>query len=67
MTKHVLLTNPTDLSQLFTEKEAAARLRISNKTLYNLRIENKIHYRQLETNIRYSLGDILEYEERCRR
>jgi len=67
MAKVSTLTNPLDLSQLFTEQEAADRLSISIKNIYLLRKEGKIHYHQLGINIRYSLGDILEYEEGCRK
>ncbi|MDD4971054.1 MAG: helix-turn-helix domain-containing protein [Paludibacter sp.] len=67
MVKVSTLTNPLDLSQLFTEKETASRLSISIKNLYILRKEGKIHYHQVGINIRYSLGDIVEYEERCRK
>ncbi|MDP4239766.1 MAG: helix-turn-helix domain-containing protein [Bacteroidota bacterium] len=61
------LTNPLDYTQLFTEKETAAKLSTSVKNLYILRKEGKIHYCQDGKIIRYSLGDILEYEESCRR
>ena len=61
------LTNPTDYAQLYAEKEAAALLSISIKNLYILRKQGKIHYHQVGINVRYSLGDILEYEEGCRR
>jgi len=67
MVKVSTLTNPLDLSQLFTEQETADRLSISIKNLYILRKQGKIHYHQLGINIRYSLGDIMEYEEKCRR
>jgi excisionase family DNA binding protein len=61
------LTNPLDYSQLFTEQETADRLSISKPTIYRLRKQGKIHYHLVGINIRYSLGDILEYEESCRR
>jgi predicted site-specific integrase-resolvase len=61
------LTNPLNYAQLYTEKQAAELLSISIKNLYLLRKDGKIHYHQLGINIRYSLGDILEYEERCRK
>jgi len=67
MAKIRTLTNPLDNSQLFTEQQTANRLSISIKNLYILRKQGKIHYRQVGINIRYSLGDILEYEEGCRR
>ena len=67
MAKVCTLTNPLDNSQLFTEKEAATRLSISIKNLYILRKQGKIHYHQVGINIRYSFGDILEYEESCKR
>jgi len=67
MAKVSTLTNPLDLSQLFTEQETADRLSISIANIYRLRKQGKIHYHQVGINIRYSLGDILEYEERCRR
>jgi hypothetical protein len=58
---------PHDYSQLLTEREAADRLSISYRTLITLRYENKIAYRMIGNCVRYSLGDILEFEERCRR
>jgi len=61
------LTNPTNYTQLYTEKQADDLLSLSIKNLYILRKEGKIHYHQVGINIRYSLGDILEYEERCRK
>ncbi|MDD4972060.1 MAG: helix-turn-helix domain-containing protein [Paludibacter sp.] len=67
MAKVCTLTNPTNYAQLYTEKQAADLLNISIKNLYILRKEGKIHYHQVGINIRYSLGDILEYEESCRR
>ncbi|MDD4972059.1 MAG: helix-turn-helix domain-containing protein [Paludibacter sp.] len=67
MAKVSTLTNPLDLSQLFTEQETADRLSISIATIYRLRKQGKIHYHQVGINIRYSLGDIVEYEESCRR
>ena len=67
MAKVCTLTNPLDYSQLLTEQEAADRLSISIPTIYRLRKQRKIHYHQVGINIRYSLGDILEYEEGCRR
>ena len=67
MVKVSTLTTPTDYAQLYAEKEAAALLSISIKNLYILRKQGKIHYHQVGINIRYSLGDILEYEEGCRK
>ena len=66
MAKVCTLTNPLDYSQLFTEEQTADRLCISVKTLYLIRKQGKIHYHPVAINIRYSLGDILEYEESCR-
>jgi DNA-binding transcriptional ArsR family regulator len=67
LVKVCTLTNPLDYSQLFTEQETADRLRYSIPTLYRLRKQGKIHYRKDGNNIRYSLGDIVEYEENCKR
>jgi hypothetical protein len=67
MAKVCTLSNPLDYAQLFTEKEAADMLSISIKNLYLLRKEGKIHYCQDGKIIRYSLRDILEYEESCRK
>ena len=53
-------------AQLFTEKAAAEMMSISSRMLFNLRKEGKIHYLLLGNNVRYSLGDILEYEEKCK-
>jgi hypothetical protein len=61
------LTNPLDYSQLFAEKQAAERLSIFPLTLARLRKKGDIHYRLVGNSIRYSLGDIMEYEERCKR
>ena len=67
MAKVCTLTNPLDYSQLFTEEETAARLCISLQNIYRIRKLGNIHYRLVGNSIRYSLGDILEYEESCRR
>jgi len=67
MARICTLTNPLDYSQLFTEQEAANRLSISVPNLSRIRKQGKIHYRLVGNSIRYSLGDILEYEENCRR
>lgn len=61
------LTNPLDLTQLFTEEQTAARLSISTPTVYRYRKQGKLHYRQDGHTIRYSLGDIQEYEESIKR
>ena len=61
------LTNPLDYSQLFTEEETASRLCISLQNMYRIRKLGKIHYRQVGDSIRYSLGDIMEYEEKCKK
>ena len=61
------LSNPLESAKLFTEDKAAELLGISKRTLINLRNEGKIHYRQIGTSIRYSLADILEFQEKCRR
>jgi len=61
------LSNPIEMAQLFTEDRAAELLSISKRKLINLRNERKIHYRQVGDNIRYSLADIVEYQESCRR
>src|ERR1035437_3344776 len=63
LVKVCTLTNPLDYSQLFTEQETADRLSYSIPTLYRLRTQSKIHYRKDGNIIRYSLGEILEYEE----
>jgi len=67
MAKVGTLTNPLDYTQLFTEQETADRLSISIKNLYIIRKQGNIHYHHVGINIRYSLGDIVEYEEGCRR
>ena len=61
------LSNPLEMAQLFNEDKAAEILDISKSSVITLRKEKKIHYRQIGNNIRYSLADILEYQERCRR
>jgi len=58
---------PHDYSQLLTEREAADRLSISNRTLVTYDMKNKIAYRMIESCVRFNLGDIMEFEERCRR
>ena len=67
MTRVCTLTNPLDYSQLFTEQQTAERLSISVPNLSRIRKQGKIHYRLVGNSIRYSLGDIMEYEERCRK
>jgi len=67
MAKVCTMTNPINTAQLYTEKEAASMLSTSIKNLYNLRTDGKIHYHQVGINIRYSMGNILEYEESCSR
>ena len=59
--------HPQDYTQLFTEKEVADRLSISLRALKTLRYENKITYRMIESCVRFSLEDIMEFEERCKR
>lgn len=61
------LTNPVKSAQLYTEKETASILHTSVKNLYILRRDRKINFIQDGKVIKYSLGDILKYEERCRR
>lgn len=61
------LTNPQGLAQLYTEDIAAEILNISKSSLNSLRKEGRIHYRQIGTSIRYSLADIFEFEESCKR
>ena len=58
--------HPLDEAQLYTEEEAAERLCISHRNLMTLRYENKIAYRLIGIRVRYSLEDILEFEEKCR-
>jgi hypothetical protein len=58
---------PPDTIQLYTEKETADKLKISVRTLVTLRNDKKIHYRKIESCVRYSLVDIEEFEECCRR
>lgn len=60
------LTNPEGLARLYTEDKAAGILSISKSSLITLRKEHKIHFHQIGTSIRYSLADIIEYEEKCR-
>lgn len=62
-----MLSNPVESAKLFNEDRVAELLDISKSSVITLRKEKKIHYRQIGNNIRYSLGDILEYEERYRR
>ena len=61
------LSNPLEMAQLFNEDKVADMLDISKSSLITLRKEKKIHYRQIGNSIRYSLADILEYQESCRR
>ena len=61
------LSNPLDYSQLFTEQETADRLCVSTPTIFRLRKQGKIHYHQIGINVRYSLGNIIEFEDSCRR
>ena len=61
------LSNPFDMAQLFNEDKAAELLDISKSSVQTLRKDGKIHYRQIGTSIRYSLADIVEFQESCRR
>jgi len=61
------LSNPLETAKLFNEDRAAKILDISKSSLITLRNEGKIHYRQIGKSIRYSLSDILEFEESCRK
>jgi excisionase family DNA binding protein len=61
-----MLSNPLENAKLFTEDKAAELLGISKSSLITLRKEHKIHFHQIGTSIRYSLADIIEYEEKCR-
>lgn len=61
------LSNPLELAQLFDEDSAAKLLDISKSSLITLRKEGRIHYRQIGNSIRYSLADVQEFEDRCRR
>ena len=61
------LSNPIEMAQLFNEDKAAEILDISKSSVITLRKEKKIHYRQIGNSIRYSLADIVEYQESCRR
>jgi len=61
------LSNPIEMAQLFNEERAAKMLDISKSSLINIRNDGKIHYRQIGTSIRYSLADIVEFQESCRR
>jgi excisionase family DNA binding protein len=62
-----MLSNPLENAKLFTEDKAAELLGISKSSLIKLRKEHKIHFHQIGTSIRYSLEDILEFEERCKK
>jgi len=62
-----MLSNPVESAKLFNEDRVAELLDISKSSVITLRKEGKIHYRQIGTSIRYSLADILEFQERCRR
>lgn len=62
-----MLSNPLETNKLFNECKAAEMLDISKRALITLRNEDKIHYRQIGNSIRYSLADILEFEERCKK
>lgn len=49
---------------VFNEKEVAARLGLSVKTLQNWRIAEKgPRYHKIGRSVRYRLGDIIAYEE----
>ncbi len=61
------LSNPVHKLQLFTEKETADILKISKRAVFSLRKDGKIHYRDLEIGIRYSMEDIMEFEDSCRK
>jgi hypothetical protein len=61
------LSNPEGKAKLYTEDQAAKILCISKSALITIRKQGKIHYCQIGTSIRYSLADILEFEENCRK
>lgn len=51
---------------LLTEKEAAARLSISPRTLRKLRQDGELHYIRVRSSIRYSPDDLDRYVESAR-
>ena len=59
--------HPPESVQLYMEEEAAALLNISRRTLIKLRNEKSIHYHRIEYRILYSIDDIREFEEKCRK
>jgi len=59
--------NPPDSLRLLSEDEAAIILHISKRTLVLLRNEHKIHYHKIESRILYSLEDIREFEDNCKK
>ena len=65
--KECTIPKPIHPAQLYTESEVADLLKVTKRTVFNLRKENKIHFRDLKIGIRYSLEDIMEFIERCKR
>lgn len=61
------LSNPAHAAQLYTESDVAGILKVTKRTVFNLRKNGKIHFRDLEIGIRYSMEDILEFEDKCRK
>jgi hypothetical protein len=61
-----MLSNPLETAKLMNEDKAAEMLDISKRALITLRNEGKIHYRQIGNSIRYSLADILEFQDNCK-
>lgn len=51
---------------LFTEAEAAERLRVCTRTLRKARISGQLHYVLIGRAIRYTLADLESYIERLR-
>ena len=61
------LSNPIHVAQLYTEAEAADILKITKRSLFNLRKNGKIHFRNLTIGIRYNMDDIMEFINQCKR
>jgi len=59
--------SPSNPLQLFSEEEAAAVLNIHSNSLKTLRYEHKIHFHKINARILYSVEDIREFEEKCRK
>ncbi|MHB9056740.1 MAG: helix-turn-helix domain-containing protein [Paludibacteraceae bacterium] len=51
----------------YSEKETCEILKMSRKTLYSIRLNGDIHFREYKGKIWYSKQDIDEFQMKCRK